>query len=333
MNEAKVDAEDYIQFLIGSLGQATATEAARTHPSAAEGGPAHDAYTRLLNRIESDGEALWGEVANWVELDSGILVLDDSTLDKPYAKAMELVGYHWSGKHKRVVKGINLISLLWTDGAARLPCDLRIYDKANDGLTKNDHFRDMLTAAAERGFSPEMVAFDSWYSSLDNLKLLRDLGWRWLTRLKKNRLVDPDGAGNRQLQELELRANGSKVHLKGYGWIMVFELVATNGDIEYWATNDLSFTPKQRTDYAAAAWQVEVYHRGLKQHTGIEHSQHRKAIAQRNHIGLAVRAFVRLEIHRIRTGLSWFEATARIIRAAITAYLKGPLYTLSPPTA
>lgn len=332
MNEAKVDEEDYIQFLIGSPGRATATEAARTHPSD-DDGPAHDAYTRLLYRIESDGDALWEEVADRVELESGILVIDDSTLDKPYAKAMELVSYHWSGKHRRVVKGINLISLLWTDGAARLPCDLRIYDKANDGLTKNDHFTAMIKAAVERGISPELVAFDSWYSSLENLKLLRDLDWTWLTRLKKNRLVDPDGEGNRQLQELELSANGSTVHLKGYGWIKVFELVATNGDIEYWATNDLGFTPKQRTDYAADAWQVEVYHRGLKQHTAIERSHHRTAIAQRNHIGLALRAFVRLELHRIRTGLSWFEAKARIIRAAITTYLKDPLYTLSPPTA
>jgi len=32
-------------------------------------------------------------------------------LDKPYAKKMELVTYHWSGKHKRVVKGIPLLTL------------------------------------------------------------------------------------------------------------------------------------------------------------------------------------------------------------------------------
>src|SRR5205823_2453710 len=30
---------------------------------------------------------------------------DDSTLDKPYARKIELVGWHWSGKHRDVVRG------------------------------------------------------------------------------------------------------------------------------------------------------------------------------------------------------------------------------------
>ena len=56
---------------------------------------------------------------------NGVLVIDDSTLDKPYASKMALVTRHWSGKHKRVVQGVNLISLVWSDGDARLPCDLK----------------------------------------------------------------------------------------------------------------------------------------------------------------------------------------------------------------
>lgn len=40
-----------------------------------------------------------------------------------------------------------------------------------------------LTAEA-RGFQPECVLFDSWYASVDNLRLIRDRGWRWLTQLK-----------------------------------------------------------------------------------------------------------------------------------------------------
>jgi len=34
---------------------------------------------------------------------------------------IELVTYHLSGKHGRVVRGINLITLLWTDGEALVP--------------------------------------------------------------------------------------------------------------------------------------------------------------------------------------------------------------------
>ena len=52
-----------------------------------------------------------------------MLVLDDSTLDKPYARDIALVGRHWSGKHHAVVQGIGRVSLLWTDGDRHNPCD------------------------------------------------------------------------------------------------------------------------------------------------------------------------------------------------------------------
>lgn len=328
MNPPKCDPLDYIQFLIGSQTSFSATEAARTHPDG-EDGPAHDAYTRLLYRIQSDGDALWTEAQTLVKREEGMLIVDDSTLDKPYAQEMDLVTYHWSGKHGDVVKGINLISLLWTDGEAGVPCDFRIYDRENDGLTKNDHFRAMVHRAAERGFRPELVAFDSWYASLENLKLLRDLGWEWLTRLQDNRLVDPDGEGNRHIREIEIPEQGRRVHLKGYGWVKVFRTVGRDGDDEYWATSYLEMTVDQREKKADVAWQIETYHRGLKQYTGIEQSQHRKAKAQRNHIGLAIRAFLRLEAHRLRTGVSWFEAKMSVIRDAIRSYLAHPQYTLS----
>jgi hypothetical protein len=41
---------------------------------------------------------------------------------------------------------------------------------------------------------------------------------------------------------------------------------------------------------------------------------------------------VRLEYHRFTTGVSWFEAKARIIRSAVRDYLAKPLYRL-PSTA
>ena len=55
-----------------------------------------------------------------MDMGKGLLVLDDTTLD---AQKMDLVTYHWSGKHQRVVKGIALLTLLWTEGKALIPCD------------------------------------------------------------------------------------------------------------------------------------------------------------------------------------------------------------------
>ena len=41
---------------------------------------------------------------------------------------------HWSGKHRKTVRGINLITLLWTDDDRKIPCDYRLYSKT-DGKT------------------------------------------------------------------------------------------------------------------------------------------------------------------------------------------------------
>jgi hypothetical protein len=87
-------------------------------------------------------------------------------------------------------------------------------------------------------------------------------------------------------------------------------------------------TIEQAAFHALDAWQSEVYHRGLKQFTGIERGQYQLAVSQRNHIGLAIRAFVRLEVHRMRSGISWFKARSGIIRAAMRAYLAHPSISL-----
>ncbi|MDG6933034.1 MAG: hypothetical protein JRN26_03185 [Nitrososphaerota archaeon] len=63
---------------------------------------------------------------------------------------MDYVTYAWSGKHHSVVKGINVITLLWSDGSALIPTDFRIYNAPKDGLTKNDHFSSMPKTAKMR---------------------------------------------------------------------------------------------------------------------------------------------------------------------------------------
>ena len=335
MNAPKCQPEDYINFLVASPRVVSGTEAARAQPARPDP-PAHDAFTRLLHRLEPDAATLWAEAEPLVERSHGVLVLDDSVLDKPYAKKMDLVARQWSGKHKRVVWGIGLVTLLWSDGEALIPCDYRLYDKESDGQTKNDHARALLDTAKARGFAPAMVLFDSWYASLANLKAVRGHGWHWTTQLKANRAVNPDGTGNRRLDACAIAGGGTRVRLQGYGFIVVFRIVSPDGDTEYWATSDLAMTGLQRQKWSELAWGIEVYHRAIKQHCGVERAQVRAARAQRNHITCALRAFLRLEQHRTVTGTSWWEAKASIIREAIRHYLAHPRFTLTStaePTA
>ena len=328
-NAIKCRATNYIDFLIASPRHFSCVEAAKVQPESDPAPPAHDAFTRLLHRLEPDPATLWDEARPMVHRKGGLLVADDSTLDKPHARKIELVGRHWSGKHRRVVWGINLITLLWTDGDRVVPCDYRLYDKAADKLTKNDHFLAMLAEAKVRGFEPTCVCFDSWYSSLENLKAVRSHGWTFLTQLKVNRQVDLDRQGYRAVSELAIAPSGTIVHLKGFGLILVFKVVSRDGDIEFWATNDLEMDEMTRLSHAERSWGIENYHRGLKQCCGVERAQVRAARAQRNHVGLAIRAFLRLEHHFYSTGVSWYEAKARIVRGAVRAYIANPLYKLA----
>jgi putative transposase len=328
MSHPKCRDIDYIDFLIATPKAASCCEAARSQPPTRDP-PAHDAYTRMLHRIEPDPEILYREVEPLVNKTDGVLVLDDSTLDKFYAKAIEPVHRHWSGKHKSVVCGINLISLVWADGDRTLPLDSRVYDKPKDDLTKNDHFLAMLEAAKSRGFQPHAVLFDSWYSSLENLKRVRQHGWIFLTQLKVNRLVDLNRQGYQAIGLLPITATGMVVYLKGFGSIRVFKVVSRDGDVEYWATNDLAMDELKRLELAERCWAVEEYHRALKQCCNIERCQARSSRAQRNHIGMAIRAFARLSWHFYTTGVSWYETKAAIVREAVRAYRSQPLHKLT----
>jgi len=104
---AKVDEVDYINFLIAAQRTFTCKEASRSQPAGSDPGAmsAHDSFNRLLERSFLDRESLWDEARRLVRLDGGVLVVDDTTLDKPYAEKMDLVTRHWSGKHHRVVMG------------------------------------------------------------------------------------------------------------------------------------------------------------------------------------------------------------------------------------
>jgi hypothetical protein len=341
LNPPRCDDIDYIDFLVATQKSFTCTEAARSQPSgdgddstpvATPPLPAHDSFTRLLQRLPQDTRALWDDAKKVIRITEGSLIIDDTTLDKPYAEKMDYVTYHWSGKHHAVVKGINLITTLWSDGSALIPCDFRLYNASKDGLTKNDHFRNMLLVAKQRGMEPNYVLFDSWYSTMENLKLItKELGWHFFCRLKENRLVNPTGMkkGNKPVSDIqEIPPEGIVVHLKAFGMIRVFKTVSQKGDVEYWATDDLGMNSEKSEELSGVGWGIEEYHRGIKQCCGIERAQVRKAKSILNHIHMSIRAFMRLELYRLMTGISWYEAKVRIVRDAVRNYISHPIYIL-----
>ena len=149
----------------------------------------HDSINRFLLREQYTPKDLFEAVKGNLILTAGTLSVDDSVEDKPYRDPSKsaFVDFFWSGKHKRSVKGINLITLYYTDTAgSSYPVNFRLYNK-QEGKTKNDYFREMVLEVVEWGLKPSWVTGDSWYSSLENLKFLRNQKVGFLFGIASNR--------------------------------------------------------------------------------------------------------------------------------------------------
>lgn len=131
------------------------------------------------------------EVRTHINLIGGTLSVDDTVIEKPYSDVYktELIGYFWSGNSHCIVKGINLITLYYTDPEGRsVPVNYRIYNKQED-KTKNDYFRELVAEVLDWGLEPSTVTGDSWYCSRENLKFLRNKELGFLMGVAKNRKV------------------------------------------------------------------------------------------------------------------------------------------------
>ena len=145
--------------------------------------------------------------------------------------------------------------------------------------------------------------------------------------------MNPDRTGLRAVSQCVIAATGTVVHLEGYGLIKVFRIEAKDGTTAHWATSNLEMDELERLRLADASWRIEEYHRGLKQLTNVERCQCRKAVAQRSHIGLALRAFVVVEKWCFRTAVNWLSAKWQIVRDAVRNYRACPRYRPTPATA
>jgi putative transposase len=113
-------------------------------------------------------------------------------------------------------------------------------------------------------------------------------------------LVNPDNKGNVSLETIDIPPKGRVVHLKAYGFVKVFRIVSKDGDMQHWVTDVQDMDELKREDLAKKSWKIEEYHRGIKQLCGVEKCQARKDESQRAHIMFSLRAFLRLELQRIK---------------------------------
>ena len=74
-----------------------------------------------------------------------------------------------------------------------------------------------------------------------------------------------------------------------------------------------------------ARWSIEVYHRELKQTRGIQRCQARTGRSRRNHICLAVMAWLNKYKPWLRHKLTWYQQNWNVIKLAIRKAVAGML--------
>ena len=278
-------------FLISEPKSSTCTRLAEVT------GISHDSVNRFLQREDYQPKDMFDEAAQGLCLVGGTLSADDTVLDKPHSNSVALVSHFWSGKHHRVVKGINLVTLYYTDLTGRhMPVNYRICDKS-EGKTKNDYFREMLIEVLAWGLKPAFVTGDSWYSCVKNLKTIKNHQTGFMFAVEKNRTVSLEKGQWQQVQNLEIPDDGLDIWLKDFGKVRLFRTTLKDQCRHYvvYLPEDVPF---QRNDFTLIHdqhWQIEQYHRAIKQVCHIEHFQVRNERPVRNHIFASILSFVYLQ--------------------------------------
>lgn len=327
---------NYCQFLIGSQVNYTLTNLADHLQSWS-----HDTINRYLRGESLPPRLLWENAREVMEFDArAYVVFDDSVLDKQFGPCIELTRLQWSGNEHRVINGIGLVSCLYVHPDGRCwVLDYRLYDPDTDGKTKLDHVADMLHSLREREIAFQTVLMDSWYATKDLMLAIdgsssSSSGKTFYCPLKSDRMVDDSGGtqpyrhvAGLQWSEQELKS-GKLIKVRGFPKdykVKLFRVVVSSRRTEWVVTNDLTCDSTQDAQKACAfRWKIEEYHREIKQLTGIEQCQCRKARIQRNHIACALLVWLRLKDVAYRSGQTIYQVKRGLLQDYLVQQLKRP---------
>jgi hypothetical protein len=312
-------------------------------------GLSHDKINRYLRGEELTPTLLWESVEELlVPSQNGYLLFDDTVLDKRFGPKIEMTRRQWSGNAHAIIRGIGLVSCIYVNPELEQfwVIDYRLFDPQSDGKSKLDHMEEMLASVKARQIAFQTVLMDTWYATKEMMLLID--AWSQDSRthsneapsqqklfycpLKSNRKVD-DSGGERPYQavcELEWSPaelkQGKIIKIHGFPGdkkVKVFRVEVSTHRTEYIVTNDLSQDSTSKTHrLCATRWKIEQYHRELKQLTGIESCQCRKATLQRNHIHCALLVWTHLAHQARQTQTTLYQLKHNLFRDFLTQKLK-----------
>jgi hypothetical protein len=291
---------DYGQFLLSSQINFT-----QTYFGDHQEEYTHDDLNRWMKSYKSGGNFVWEHVkGDIIFSQNGCILFDDTVLDKNYSKKIELAQRQYSGNTHGLIVGIGVVNCIYVNPELNKYwiIDYRIYAHDTDGKSKLDHAKDMFENALYiKKLLFSKVLMDSWYATSDFMTHIDRSEKVFYCPVKKNRNICI-GQGYVSLEHvtftIEESENGYECRLKGMPkdcTVKVFRMLRSTTRTELVVTNDKTpLCPEDVQNAGVLRWKVEQFHREIKQNTGIEACQCRKATAQRTHISVAMLVWIRL---------------------------------------
>lgn len=333
----------YIDYIISSFGPTTATNLSLL----LEGEISHDQITRLLSNSYFSSGYLWLSVKSTVrevESQEGVLIFDDTIVEKPYTKENDIITWHFAHDKGRSVKGINILNAIYNVGDINIPVAYEIIDKPIQYsdiktrkvkrlslVTKNDLLVQILKTSHQNNLSYSYVLTDSWYASVNNMKQIKiNFEKDFIMAMKSNRLVALSFEDKRQghfvrIDTLNLESNTTQlVYLKGLDFqVLLTKQVFKNKDdsegILYLACSDIELTNEQITTIYQKRWNVEVFHKSIKSNTSIALSPTKTKKTQSNHIFASIYAAFKLELLKLKHHTNHFALKTKLYLKALQA--------------
>src|SRR5512147_636979 len=331
----------YSDYLISAFGQTTATGLS----ALLEGEISHDQVHRSLAGEEQTSADLWRVVkphVRRIESEEGVAIVDDSIAEKPYTDENEIICWHYDHSQQRTVKGINFVTCLYHHQGVSLPVGFELVrkteryvdpkegkEKRRADKTKNEIYRDLLHQAVRNQIPFKYVLNDIWFASAENMNFVHSsLKKEFVMPLKGNRKVATSAEAKQQgrYQRVDMLSlepmKPVTVYLEGVEFaLLLIKQVFTNEDgstgIQYLVTSDTTLDGNGITAIYQKRWNVEPYHKSLKQNASLEKSPTQTVTSQTNHFFAALCAFIKLEMLKGDTKLNHFALKSKLYLQAV----------------
>jgi putative transposase len=270
----------------------------------------HDRLQRVLYQRFAWSRRLWEYFASRMVREGGYLIIDDTAWAR-WAVQSGTVSWVWSSTHGRVLRGHQVVLPVWTDGQVRVPLGIRLWKKG--GYSKVELAAQLLCEARRRGMRPEYVLFDSWYAAASLLHLLESFGWKYVARLKSNRLFE-GAAVRKRWPHRYGRAVGRLRKVR-------HEVCVVKDGRRYFVTNDTRLSSTQLKRHYRLRQQIEEVFRLLKQEFGWGTASAQKARAQRAHLHLGLYALCLTQQAALKKGQTIYSFKRDLFRLPLPEHL------------